>query len=114
MKKHLRKFLAILLILSLAGVCGCETLKNAFCSPTAEQIMSAAERLDQASDTLYYLEGQDPTPAITATIAALKIAIPILRRIKDGVCVTAEEEANASRAAQASYTVAVTMGYGAK
>jgi len=110
----MKRYALILLILAMGSVCGCETLKNAFCSPTAEQVMSAAEKLDQASDTLYYLEGLAPTPAITATIAALKIAIPILRKIKDGICVAPEEELNASQAAQAGYTVAVMMGYGAK
>lgn len=110
-----KRVLAILLlVVAVAGVYGCETFRNAFCSPTAEQIMVAGEKLDAASDTLYYLEGLSPSPEITAAIAALKIAIPILRQIKDGICVTAEEEANASQVAASSLKYAVKMGYGAK
>jgi hypothetical protein len=111
MKKHLKKFLAIVLILSLGGVCGCETLKNAFCSPTAEAVASAAEKLIQAEATMAYLAGLVPVPEVAAAIAALQIAIPILRKIKDGICVDPAEEAAANQVAVTSLKYAGALGF---
>lgn len=110
----MKNILAIILILTLAGVSGCETLKNAFCSPTAEQIMVAGERLALASDTLNYLEGLSPSPEVSASIAGLKIAMPILRQIKDGICVSVEEEANANVVLNSTYTYAAKLGFKGK
>lgn len=114
--KNKKVVVGLLIVVALAAglISGCETLKNAFCSPTAEQVMAAGERLAQASDTLTYLEGLSPSPAVTAAKAALQIAIPILRQIKDGICVSAAEEANANQAVNSTYAYAVKMGFKAK
>jgi|WetSurMetagenome_2_1015567.scaffolds.fasta_scaffold65901_4 hypothetical protein len=109
-KNPVSKVLAILLILSLA-VCGCETLKNAFCSPTAEQIVAAGEKLGQAESTLAFLLELVPVPEVATAIAALQIAIPILRKIKDGACVTPEDEVNANQVTKSSLTYAGALGY---
>lgn len=102
-------------ILAVAMLAGCSTLKSAFCSPTADQIMAAADKLSQATGTLAFLQGLLPVPAVTAAIAALQIAIPILQQIKDGICVSAADEANANQVAVTSVTLAAGLGYrGAK
>jgi hypothetical protein len=107
----MKKILAIILILAVAGVCGCATLKNFFCSPTAEQVMAAGEKLSQATAMLAFLESLAPVPEITAAIAALQIAIPILRQIKDGICVDAADAANAERAVSATQPLGLKLGF---
>ena len=107
----MKRYALILLIVALGSICGCETLKNAFCSPTAEAVMAAGENLALAEATLVYLEGLVPIPQVATAIAALQIAIPILRKIKDGICVTPEEEAAASRVAAASLKYAGALGF---
>lgn len=110
MDKEFKKFLAALLILTLA-VCGCAALKNALCSPTAEAVVAAGEKLALAEATLAYLQELVPIPEVELTIAGLKIAIPILRQIKNGICVSAEDEANASQVAVTSLKYAIVMGF---
>jgi hypothetical protein len=112
----MKKLLAILLVLALGGLSipGCSMLKSAFCSPTAEQVLAAGEKLAQAEATLAFLQGLAPVPGVTAAIAALQITIPILRKIKDGICVAAEDEAAASQVAKTSLKYATAMGFKGK
>jgi hypothetical protein len=101
----------VVLLLAMVLLAGCAEFKSFFCSPTAEQVMAAAEKLDQATAALAFLQDLVPVPEVAAAIAALQIAIPILRQIKDGICVSAADEANASLVAKSSLRYAATMGF---
>jgi hypothetical protein len=107
----MKKFWAVILIAALGGICGCTTIQSVFCSPSAEQVMTAGEKLAQAEATLKFLLELVPVPEVAAAIAALKIAIPILRKIKDGICVTSEDENNANQVAVTSLKYAGAMGF---
>jgi hypothetical protein len=90
---------------------GCQTLKNAFCSPTAQEVADAADYLANADSVLAFLNTLAPSAEVTAAIAALKIAKTVFEQIKAGICVSADQETTAQAAVKASQLMAMKFGY---
>jgi hypothetical protein len=90
---------------------GCQALKNAFCSPTAQEIADAADYLANADAVLVFLTSLAPSAEVTAAIAAIKIAKTVFEQIKAGICVSAEQETTAQAAVKASQVMAMKFGY---
>jgi len=101
----------VVLGLLLGGIMGCETLKNAFCSPTAAEVADAAEFVANADALIAFLSSLAPSAEVTAVMAALKIAKAVFDQIKSGICATAEQQQAARAAIQASQTMALKLGY---
>jgi hypothetical protein len=101
----------VILGLLIGSVAGCETLKSAFCSPTAQDVADAADFVANADAVLNFMSTLVPSAEVAAAIAAIKIAKSVFEQIKSGICVPAEQETAAKTALQASQVMAVKMGY---
>ena len=95
----------------IGSVAGCETLKSAFCSPTAQDVADAADFVANAESVLNFMSTLVPSAEVAAAMAAIKIAKSVFEQIKSGICVPAEQETAAKTALQASQAMAVKMGY---
>ncbi len=111
--RNLKKLMIIGVIAGLLGgsILGCQTLKNAFCSPTAQQVTDAANYVANADSVLAFLSTLAPSAEVTAAMAAVKIAKAVFDQIKSGVCVSADEEQAAQAALRASQVMAMKYGY---
>ena len=90
---------------------GCETLKSAFCSPTAQEIADATDFVANADSLLAFLSTLAPSAEVTAVIAALKIAKAVFDQIKSGICVSSEQQTAAQAAINGGQTLAMKLGY---
>ena len=97
--------------LLMGTVLGCETLKNAFCSPTAQEVADAADFVANADALVGFLNPLAPSAEVSAVIAALKIAKAVFDQIKSGICVSADQQQAARTALQASHVMALKLGY---
>jgi hypothetical protein len=95
----------------MGTIMGCETLKNAFCSPTAQEVADAAAFVANADSLLAFLTTLAPSAEVTAVIAALKIAKAVFDQIRSGVCVSSEQQQAAQAAITAGQTMALRLGY---
>jgi hypothetical protein len=95
----------------LAATAGCQTLKSAFCSPTAQEVADAVDFVANADSVLNFMSTMAPSAEVTAAIAAIKIAKAVFDQVKSGICVSSEQEAAAKTAIQASQAMAMKMGY---
>jgi hypothetical protein len=95
----------------LGLMAGCQTLKNAFCSPTAQEVADAADLVANADALVAFLSTMAPSLEVTAVIAALKIAKAVFDQIRSGICVSADQQQAAQAAIQASQTMALKLGY---
>ncbi len=102
---------AVIMGLLIGSISGCSTLKSALCTPTADEIANAATQLAQAQQMVAFLATVVPTPAITAIIAGLNVAIGVYNQIKAGVCVAADQETAAQNAVNNAQPVAMQMGF---
>jgi uncharacterized protein YerC len=93
------------------SIMGCQTLKTAFCSPTAQEVADATNFLTNAEGVLAFLSTLAPSAEVMAAIAAIKIAKIVFEQIKAGVCVSAEQEQAAQTAVKASLVMAMKYGY---
>lgn len=99
-------------IMGLLGLmAGCQTLKNAFCSPTAQEVADAADFVANADALAAFLDTLAPSAEVRAVMAALKIAKAVFDQIKSGICVSADQQQAAQAAIQASQTMALKLGY---
>jgi hypothetical protein len=99
-------------IMGLLGLmAGCQTLKNAFCSPTAQEVADAADSVANADALAAFLDTLAPSAEVSAVMAALKIAKAVFDQIKSGICVSADQQQAAEAAIQASQTMALKLGY---
>ena len=101
----------VMLGLLMGGVMGCETLKSAFCSPTAQEAADAADYLANADAVATFLSTLAPSAEVTAVIAALKVAKAVFDQIKSGICASPDQETAAKTAITASQTMALKLGY---
>lgn len=90
---------------------GCQTLKTAFCSPTAQEVADAANYAANADSVLAFLSTLTASAEVSAVMAAIKIAKAIFEQIKSGVCVSATQEQEAQATVKASRTMAMKYGY---
>ena len=111
--KNVKKLVtaAVIMGLLIGSITGCTTMKSAFCSPTADEIANAATQLAQAQQMVAFLATMVPTPAITAIIAGLNVAIGIYNQIKAGICVAADQQTAAQNAVNSAAPVAMQMGF---
>jgi hypothetical protein len=99
-------------IMGLLGfLAGCQTLKNAFCSPTAQEVADAADYVANADALVAFLGTLAPSAEVSAVVAAIKIARAVFDQVKAGICVSAEQEQAAQAAIIASQTLAMKYGY---
>ena len=99
-------------IMGLLGcMAGCQTLKNAFCSPTAQEVADAADFVANADSVLDFMSTLAPSAEVSAVMAAIKIAKAVFDQVKSGICVSAEQEQAAQTAIMASQTLAMKYGY---
>jgi hypothetical protein len=101
----------VILVLLIGSVTGCETMKSAFCSPTAQEVADAADFLANADSVLNFMSTLVPSAEVAVAMAAIKIAKSVFEQIRSGICVPAEQETAARTALQASQAMAVKMGY---
>jgi hypothetical protein len=101
----------VIMGLLTGSTAGCQTLKNAFCSPTTQQVADAAEYVSTADAILNFLGSLGPSVEETASISALKIAKAVFDKIKAGICVSEDQEQAAQAAVKASKTMAMKLGY---
>jgi hypothetical protein len=101
----------VILGLLMGTITGCETLKSAFCSPTAQEVVDAADCLAHADAVLNFMSTLVPSAEVAAAIAAIKIAKTVFAQIQSGICVSPEQETAAKTAVQASQTMAIKRGY---
>lgn len=101
----------VILGLLMGGVMGCETLKNAFCSPTAQEAADAADYMANADALVAFLSTLAPSAEVTAVIAALKVAKTVFDQIKTGICASPDQQTAAKTAIKASQTMALKLGY---
>ena len=101
----------VILGLLIGSITGCETLKSAFCSPTAQEVADAADFVANADSVLNFMSTLVPSAEVAAAIAAIKIAKSVFEQIKSGICVSPEQETAAKTAIQASQAMAMKMGY---
>lgn len=101
----------VILGLLMGGVMGCETLKNAFCSPTAQEVADAADYMANADALVAFLSTLAPSAEVTAVIAALKVAKTVFDQIKTGICASPDQQTAAKTAIKASQTMALKLGY---
>jgi len=97
--------------LLIGSTSGCQTLKNAFCSPTTQQVADASEYVSTADSILNFMASLVPSVEVTAVICALKIAKAVFDKIKAGICVSADQEQAAQATVKASKTIAMKLGY---
>jgi hypothetical protein len=102
---------AVIMGLLTGAVAGCQALKSALCSPTAQEVANAADFVASADSILAFLSSLAPSAEVTAAMAAIKIAKSVFDQIKAGICVTSEQESTAKTAIQASQAMAMKMGY---
>jgi hypothetical protein len=101
----------VIMGLLMGSIMGCETLKNAFCSPTVKEVADAADFVANADALATFMNNLAPSAEVMAVIAALKIAKAVFDQIKSGICASAEQQQAAKAAIQASYTMALKLGY---
>ena len=101
----------VILGLLAGSAAGCQSLKNAFCSPTAQQVADAADLVANADSILAFLSSLGPSAEVMVAMAAIKIAKSVFDQIRAGICVPADQEMAAKAAVQASQVMAVKMGY---
>jgi hypothetical protein len=101
----------VIMGLLMGSIMGCETLKNAFCSPTAQEVANAADFVANADALVGFMNTLAPGAEVIAVIAALKIAKAVFDQIKSGICASAEQQQAAKAAIQASQTMALKLGY---
>lgn len=107
-----RTLIIVGVIMGLLGLmAGCQTLKNAFCSPTAQEVADAADFVANADALAAFLDTLAPSAEVRAVMAALKIAKAVFDQIKSGICVSADQQQAAQAAIQASQTMALKLGY---
>ena len=82
----------VIMGLLMGSIMGCETLKNAFCSPTAQEVADAADFVANADSLVAFLSTLAPSAEVTAVIAALKIAKAVFDQIKSGICVSSDQQ----------------------
>ena len=95
----------------MVSIMGCETLKNAFCSPTVQEVADAADFVANADVLVGFMNTLAPSAEVSAVIAALKIAKAVFDQIKSGICVSADQQQAAKAAITASQTMALKLGY---
>jgi hypothetical protein len=101
----------VIMGLLMGSIMGCETLKNAFCSPTAQEVADAAEFVANADALAAFLSTLAPSAEVTAVIAALKVAKAVFDQIRSGICVSSDQQTAAKAAIQASRMMALKLGY---
>jgi hypothetical protein len=101
----------VILGLLLGGGMGCQTLKNAFCSPTAQEVADAADFVANADALMAFLTTLAPGAEVSAIVAALKIAKAVFEQIRSGICVSSDQQTAAKAAILASQTMARQLGY---
>ena len=101
----------VILGLLMGAVLGCETLKSAFCSPTAQEVADAADFVAHADALVGFMSTLAPSAEVSAVIAALKIAKTVFDQIKAGLCVPVDQEQAAQAALKASRIMALKLGY---
>jgi hypothetical protein len=101
----------VIMGLLMGTIMGCGTLKNAFCSPTAQEVADAADFVANTDAVAGFLSTLAPSAEVSAVIAALKIAKAVFDQIKSGVCVSADQQQAAKTALQASRVMALKLGY---
>jgi len=111
--RNLRSLMIIGVTLGLliAAMMGCQTLKKAFCSPTAQEVADAANYVANAESILAFLSTLAPSAEVSAVMAAIKIAKAVFDQVKAGICVSATQEQAAQMALQAGQTMAMQYGY---
>jgi hypothetical protein len=92
-------------------IMGCETLKNAFCSPTVAEVADAADFVANTDALVGFLNTLAPSAEVMAVIAALKVAKAVFDQIKSGICVSSDQQQSAKAAIKASQTMALKLGY---
>jgi hypothetical protein len=97
--------------LLMGAIMGCETLKSAFCSPTAQEVADAADFVANAEALVAFMSTLAPSAEVSAVIAALKIAKAVFDQIRSGICVSADQQQAATTAIKASQTMALKLGY---
>jgi hypothetical protein len=97
--------------LLMGTIMGCETLKNAFCSPTVQEVADAADFVANADGLVAFLRTLAPSAEVSAVIAALRVAKAVFDQIKSGICVSADQQQAATAAIKASQTMALKLGY---
>jgi hypothetical protein len=95
----------------MVSILGCETLKNAFCSPTAQEVADAAGFVADADALVGFLNTLAPSAEVMAVIAALKVAKAVFDQIKSGICASPDQQQAAKAAIKASQTMALKLGY---
>jgi predicted small secreted protein len=114
MKKSIMKIMAVLAIFGMLS--GCATIQGwlgkTVCSPTADQIVSYAQQIADASDSLAYFESLIPTIPIMAIIAGLKLAIKVLSDARDGICQDPVQLASAQEQVKTSKNLAMQLKAG--
>jgi hypothetical protein len=101
----------VIMGLLIGSITGCETLKRAFCSPTAQEVADAADFVAHADSVLSFMSTLALSAEVIAAIAAIKIAKSVFDQIKSGICVSSEQKTTAKTAIQASQAMAMKMGY---
>jgi choline-glycine betaine transporter len=101
----------VIMGLLVGTIMGCETLKNAFCSPTAQEVADAADFVTNADALVAFLNTLAPSAEVTAVIAALKVARAVFEQIKSGICVSSDQQTAAQAAINASQVMALKLGY---
>jgi hypothetical protein len=101
----------VILGLLMGSIMGCETLKNAFCSPTTQEIADATDYVANTDALVAFLNTLAPSAEVTAVIAALKIAKAVFEQIKSGICASSDQQTAALAAIKASQTMALKLGY---
>jgi hypothetical protein len=101
----------VIMGLLMGTIVGCETLKNAFCSPTAQEVVDAADLLADADALVAFLNTLAPSAEVTAVIAALKIAKAVFEQIKSGICAASDQQQAAQATIKASHAMALKLGY---
>lgn len=101
----------VIMGLLMGTIVGCETLKNAFCSPTAQEIADATDYVANADALVAFLNTLAPSAEVTAVIAALKVAKAVFEQIQSGICASSDEQAAAKTAIKASQVMALKLGY---
>jgi hypothetical protein len=95
----------------MGSIMGCETLRNAFCSPTAQEVADAADFVANAEALVGFMNTLAPSAEVNAVIAALKVAKAVFDQIKSGICASADQQQAAKATIQASQTMALKLGY---
>jgi hypothetical protein len=102
---------AVIMGLLMGATAGCETLKTAFCSPTAQEIADATDYVASADALVAFLSTLAPSAEVAAVIAALKIAKAVFEQIKSGICAPSDQQAAAQATIKASQVMALKLGY---